>query len=161
MSDYGLSRMKTGELLNTHVGSANYQAPEMFTKDGYTDKVDLYATGITLYMMAYGDFAKDINGNYLDFEDTDKKIDQICIPKDPTVDPDLIDLLGKLTEFDSKERITWRKFYFHPYVCQLSDEQLRRPSEEEFDLHKSFSMECEKEFGEFEEVEDPGVFGSF
>ena len=38
----------------TIAGSLNYSAPEMFNGGGYTEKIDLWAIGVTLYQVITG-----------------------------------------------------------------------------------------------------------
>lgn len=42
------------EEMLTKTGTLYYKAPEMFDGGGYTEKVDSWATGITLYEMIVG-----------------------------------------------------------------------------------------------------------
>jgi serine/threonine protein kinase len=38
----------------TITGTLYYRAPEMFTGGGYTEKVDIWSTGITIYKLITG-----------------------------------------------------------------------------------------------------------
>jgi serine/threonine protein kinase len=40
-------------------GSPNYMAPEMFTKKGYDEKVDVWSVGIILFFMTQLEFPFD------------------------------------------------------------------------------------------------------
>ena len=56
--DYGICRKhrrrgKKIEML-TITGTLYYRAPEMFTGGGYTEKVDIWSTGITIYKLITG-----------------------------------------------------------------------------------------------------------
>ena len=60
LADFGLARpLKRNEsqdaLLNTHVGTPYYKAPEIYHQQGYTDNVDLWSLGIMLFQMVAGD----------------------------------------------------------------------------------------------------------
>ena len=60
VADFGLAvvkekstRMQRTRMMNTSVGTAGWMAPELIEdSDGYTNKVDIYAFGITLWEMA-------------------------------------------------------------------------------------------------------------
>jgi len=58
--DFGLSAVRQGgELMNTHCGSVEYAAPELFTGDKYYGPpTDLWSLGIVLYAMLFGNGEK-------------------------------------------------------------------------------------------------------
>ena len=52
IGDFGISG--TGKKKDTlMIGTPNFMSPEMFTKTGYTNKVDVYALGISFFVMCY------------------------------------------------------------------------------------------------------------
>jgi serine/threonine protein kinase len=50
-ADFGLS--KVGQDLATQCGSPYYQAPEVFSGDRYTSKVDVWSFGLVIFQLAY------------------------------------------------------------------------------------------------------------
>jgi serine/threonine protein kinase len=57
LCDFGLTKDATDAAKLTCVlGTDSYQAPEMFARKGITDKVDLWATGVTLHRTLTGLF---------------------------------------------------------------------------------------------------------
>ena len=136
--------MKTGEVFQSTLGTPMYRAPEMFSSDGYTDQIDLYATGIMLYIMTYGDYARNEYGNIV-FHSKGKERETIVFPSNDKIDPKLIDLIKQLTQYDCNKRLTWEQFYLHPFVQQLNPKELRFPTPQEFSLNNSKTLSSSAE----------------
>ena len=144
ITDYGFSKIPNSNLNHTNLGTMSYKAPEMFTSNGYTDNIDLYALGVILYMMTFGYFPKTETGEYIDFESKSIEYHKIDIPQDDSIDPDLYDLIVKLLILDPDHRMTWEQFYNHEYIENLGLQDLVRPTEKEFNLFKSSTFENEE-----------------
>jgi len=56
LTDFGLSQIFTEDALSSYVGTPFYQAPELFMRKPYTTPVDIFATGVVLYIMLSGKF---------------------------------------------------------------------------------------------------------
>jgi serine/threonine protein kinase len=54
LGDFGCSRIDADELTATFCGSNGYVAPEVLDRQGYTQAVDIYGIGVTLYEMVVG-----------------------------------------------------------------------------------------------------------
>jgi serine/threonine protein kinase len=54
IGDFGCSRSDAGELSATFCGSNGYVAPEVLGGQGYTQDIDIYCLGVTLYEMIMG-----------------------------------------------------------------------------------------------------------
>ena len=58
VADFGLARMfqpnEDAKLLQTHVGTPYYKAPEVYHDLGYDEKADLWSLGVILYQMVFG-----------------------------------------------------------------------------------------------------------
>ena len=55
--DFGLSRrFNNGSKLTSVLGTPNYVAPEVLDKSGYTEKVDIWSTGVMMYLLLAADF---------------------------------------------------------------------------------------------------------
>ena len=54
--DFNVSREfdKNKQIMKTNTGIVQFSAPEMFTKQPYTEKIDIWSAGIILYMMLSG-----------------------------------------------------------------------------------------------------------
>lgn len=62
--DLGFCR-EDDENVNTFCGTTSYMAPQIFKKEVYDNKVDVWAVGVLMYRMLYGDFPfKSINMEY-------------------------------------------------------------------------------------------------
>jgi len=54
LADFGLSKVYTGEALQTACGTPYYVAPEILQGDGYDHKIDTWAAGVLLYVLLSG-----------------------------------------------------------------------------------------------------------
>jgi serine/threonine protein kinase len=52
VADFGASRMLSDSTLTTLPGTARYSAPEVFRRQHYTEKADVYSFGMVLWEMA-------------------------------------------------------------------------------------------------------------
>jgi len=53
--DFGESEFLSGGAVSGEVGTPWYAAPEIFSEPSYTESVDLYAIGVTIFELLYGD----------------------------------------------------------------------------------------------------------
>jgi len=54
LADFGLSKVYTGEALQTACGTPYYVAPEILQGEGYDHKIDTWAAGVLLYVLLSG-----------------------------------------------------------------------------------------------------------
>jgi len=54
LADFGLSKVYTGDPLQTACGTPYYVAPEILQGDGYDHKIDTWAAGVLLYVLLSG-----------------------------------------------------------------------------------------------------------
>jgi len=54
LADFGLSKVYTGEALQTACGTPYYVAPEILNGEGYDHKIDTWAAGVLLYVLLSG-----------------------------------------------------------------------------------------------------------
>jgi serine/threonine protein kinase len=88
-------------------------APEIFKKEIYDNKVDVWAVGVLLFRMLFGDFPfKSIN---MEYEITSKcmkgfNIKKMKLRHNPSVGKELLEQLsevfGRIFKVDPKERIS-------------------------------------------------------
>jgi len=118
LCDFGFARIKTIRRVKTICGSPLYMAPELLEQKTYTDIVDVWAIGMILYEMIYGNHpykdCKDID----DLKEFSKK--SIIIPPihntNINVSYNCIDLMNQLLEKEEKRRITLDNLFNHPWI---------------------------------------------
>ena len=116
LADFGLAKYSVhpdSMLMNTRCGSPLYMAPEIFQSDGYDSKADLWSFGIVMYQMLFGEnpsyaqslpqLVKKITTHKIKI-DTSKNYTSYCY-----------DLLERLLEKKSDERISWSHFFGHDW----------------------------------------------
>ena len=81
-------------------------APEIFNKNGYDEKCDLWSLGISIYQLFFNEFP--INKKSIQFKD--------CLKK--TNDGELDDLIEKLLVEDPEKRISWEEYFHHPFFIK-------------------------------------------
>ena len=85
------------------LGTPSFVAPEV-SLSNYRQKSDLFSIGMTIYYLYFG-FLPDSNG----LNELNIKIEE---------DKQLEDLLKKILKRDPKERISWIKYFDHPFFKQ-------------------------------------------
>ncbi|CAG9460235.1 unnamed protein product [Pedinophyceae sp. YPF-701] len=118
-------------LTHTH-GSPAFLAPEICRGEEYSGKAaDLWAAGVTLFMMLFGRLPFGERGMTM-FRMMDAIAeDNIDIPDDVALSPDVLHLLVGLLEKDPSRRMTIEDVIVHPWVTGRDDDaasQLRQES---------------------------------
>jgi len=117
ISDFGLSNViqTPQQMLKTHCGSEKYAAPEvMQSTDPYLGPpVDVWSTGVILYIMVGGAFPfVEATENC----DLYKSLAEGRFQFPSHFSPELIDLLTKMFTIDPTTRITTEQIAQHPWV---------------------------------------------
>lgn len=118
LADFGLARiLKNKETLHDSSGTLSYMAPEMFTRDGHSFPVDIWALGVLVYFMLCG---------YMPFDcDNDDETKQTIMKNDYVFDPpeywdhisdDAKDFVSSCFTLDPKTRHTAHDLLRHPFV---------------------------------------------
>jgi len=107
LCDFGFARIKSKlERINTICGSPLYMAPELLDKKSYTEGVDIWAIGMILYEMLYGEHPYKNCSDLTDLKEFSKK--EITIPPHGTINyisDECLDLLKKMLNKEEKLRI--------------------------------------------------------
>jgi serine/threonine protein kinase len=136
LTDFGVSRMFTedeGDVMKHSAGTPAFTAPEAISPPYEGRPVDIYAFGVTLYVLATGHLPFHARTEYLLYH---------CIRKNPiefpdTLTPSLRDLLEKMLNKDPLERISLEGILRHPFaadggwVAPIEDEALVEVSDDE------------------------------
>jgi serine/threonine-protein kinase ULK/ATG1 len=117
VADFGFARqVKHEDMYQTMCGSPMYMSPEIVSSSTYNTQTDLWSIGMILYEMLYGvhPFSKCVDID--DLKHKMKTSDIIIPPKNIEVSPECLDLLVRLLKKDVRYRITWDKFFSHPWL---------------------------------------------
>lgn len=122
LCDFGFAKLKSGmERVNTICGSPLYMAPELLEEKTYTDIVDVWAIGMILYEMLYGNhpYAKcrDID-DLKNFSQQDIKIPPENT-KNKNINEKCIELLKKMLNKDENKRIALKELFTDPWITYL------------------------------------------
>ncbi|KAL0209334.1 hypothetical protein RCL1_007274 [Eukaryota sp. TZLM3-RCL] len=125
ISDFGVALMTEkacNDLVKFSAGSPAFTPPELITSNRvYSGKMsDVWAVGITLYMMVFGKLPFDSN-SIVDLFNSILSCD-LVFPSD--TDPLLVDLLRKLLAKDPTQRITIDSLKKHPWVTDEGNAEM-------------------------------------
>ncbi|VDK31668.1 unnamed protein product [Gongylonema pulchrum] len=116
ISDFGLSQyLKNDEHASSFRGSPLYMAPEILCHGPYDSRVDLWSCGVILYECLYGmpPFTADAYENLVDQILSQRSIN---FPMNVRLSFDCLDLLQALLVRNPRHRITFERFFAHPFV---------------------------------------------
>jgi serine/threonine protein kinase len=116
LADFGLSKVYTGEALQTACGTPYYVAPEILVSEGYDHKIDTWAAGVLLYVL--------LSGRLPFSGDTDVELFRAIMetelvwkkPQFDTVSEEAKDLITKLVTKDPKQRYDASQALEHPFL---------------------------------------------
>ena len=115
LSDYGISRkfLQLFKSFSTIVGTLNYMAPEILSKEKYGYECDMWSLGIIIYFLHYGNYPYSaVTASGI--------LNQIKIQKQDILkksgDPDFDKLIRQLLIPERKGRITWKDYFNHPFL---------------------------------------------
>ncbi|NXM40724.1 ULK3 kinase, partial [Gymnorhina tibicen] len=96
-------------------GSPLYMAPEMVCRQQYDARVDLWSVGVILYEALFGKppFA---SRSFAELEEKIRSDRPVELPSRPQLSQECRDLLGQLLERDPLKRISFERFFAHPFV---------------------------------------------
>jgi serine/threonine-protein kinase ULK/ATG1 len=120
LCDFGFARFKSSSMqrVNTICGSPLYMAPELLEEKSYTEIVDIWAIGMILYEMIYGEHPYHKCKDLEDLKEFSKK-DIMIPPKNNSnkdISNDCIDLMQKMLNKEEKDRITLNNLFNHAWI---------------------------------------------
>lgn len=126
VADFGLSKLYSGQALQTACGTPFYVAPDILLGTGYGPEVDMWACGVLLYIL--------LSGRLPFHADNDAQLFQLIMegnlvfksPQFDTVSAEATDLIRKLLVVDPKVRLTAKQALQHPFI-KGNDKQSSKP----------------------------------
>ncbi|EGC36695.1 hypothetical protein DICPUDRAFT_47007 [Dictyostelium purpureum] len=124
LSDFGVSedssQLEDFECLSRSYGSPAFQPPELtqFQTSFSPFKIDIWAMGVTLYLMTIGKFPFSGVNMYVLFENISKC--KIEFPND--LDKDLVNLIKGILQVDHIQRFSLGQIKNHPWVLKYIPE---------------------------------------
>jgi serine/threonine protein kinase len=123
LGDFGLSMWRNagaGEFFTEHVGSRPYGAPELFGGQLYDESIDIWAFGVTLYVMfarqmPFPDPVKEPDDFMYMVQNGDFNGDDLVALGASDL---LVDLIGGCLRVNPMERFTAHQALDHPFFAQ-------------------------------------------
>ncbi|VIO86753.1 Uncharacterized protein BM_BM9610 [Brugia malayi] len=116
VSDFGLSQyLKKNEQTSSFRGSPLYMAPEIFCREQYDSRVDLWSCGVILYECLYG-VPPFTAYTYDELVEQILSQQAINFPTNVRFSCVCLDLLQALLVRNPHDRITFEQFFAHPFV---------------------------------------------
>lgn len=111
--DFGLSRtLDERSLAQSCLGSPLYMAPEVIhPQHGYDSKADLWSLGVVLYEMLTGEPPLDAKR-----KEEIPQAQQNLKPIPESLSTECKDLLSRMLQYDSANRLSFQEFFRHPFI---------------------------------------------
>lgn len=143
ISDFGLSQyMKKDESTSFFKGSPLYMAPEIFTRH-YDSRVDLWSCGVILYECLYGR-APFYSESYDKLVSKILSSEPVSYPSNIKVSAECLDLLQGLLVRNPQQRISFEKFFSHPFVSLVKEPSTHEVSKADEFVARAKTAEEEK-----------------
>jgi len=145
--DFGISKhlLSLTQKLSTKIGTFNMMTPEIIEGKPYNEKCDLWSLGIIIYLLYFHKYPYNGNNEFAILNQI-KALNQKILTK--TKNLDLDDLISKLLNSNPNKRITWGKYFEHPFFNKKKNEYKSSENEEKLENKK----EKEKEVRKFQEI---------
>lgn len=119
LGDFGLA--KNGIAIGmTVAGTPMTSAPEVLLSRGdtvYTNKVDIWSIGVTLYKMLFGQYPwRPLTGGQLEQFIVQQEGDRLPFPNNTMVSEEMKNLLRRMIKKEPHLRIGWKELFNHPVL---------------------------------------------
>jgi len=116
LADFGLSKLYSGQALQTACGTPFYVAPDVLLGTGYGPAVDMWSVGVLLYVLLSGrlPFAADSDAELFRLIIAGKLVWKS--PQFDTVSSEGKDLIVQLINVDEHARWTAKQALEHPWI---------------------------------------------
>ncbi len=127
LCDFGFARIKNSmQRVTTICGSPLYMAPELLEEKSYTEIVDIWAIGMILYEMIYGEHPYNNCKDMDDLKEFSKK--DIQIPpsnnKNPNISQDCIDIMKKMLNKEENKRMKLEELFKHVWIRDIMKDKI-------------------------------------
>jgi serine/threonine protein kinase len=128
LGDFGYAIEAIGECRGCCSGSVEYAAPEIWKRSPYTEKVDIWSLGVTLYTMLAADYPYATHENDPITSINEGLAELLRNLALLDVSAECCDLLEKMLEIDPARRISAAEALEHEWFAPLGQQTLKRPS---------------------------------
>jgi len=123
LADFGLSKLYSGQALQTACGTPFYVAPDVLMGTGYGPAVDMWSVGVLLYVL--------LSGRLPFAADSDAELFRLIIagnlvwksPQFDGVSSEAKDLIKKLINTEPEQRWSAKQAIEHPWVKKLATDK--------------------------------------
>lgn len=119
LADFGFAKFQdsTNNLLESYCGTPITMAPEVLSKQGYTEKCDIWSLGVIIFKMLFGKypFFPQNGGTLEDLRGIIQK-GQVIFPGNVDVSKEVKDLIAKMLRREQEKRISFAEFFEEAWV---------------------------------------------
>lgn len=124
LADFGFAKLvdKLDNTMKTMIGTPYYMSPQILSEQIYTEKCDVWATGIIFYQIMHKKLpwvAKSIPELYKVIRNTPLKLN-------PLIPSEIKELLVKMLAFKEEDRLSWQEIAAHPAFEVLQEKQVEK-----------------------------------
>ena len=140
LAGYGISEDITNSgFCIDHVGTGLIMAPEILEgKEKYDNKCDLWSIGVLIYQLYFNEFPYKASTEVAILNNI-KKLGQKVIKN--TDNEDLDNLIRGLLVYDTDKRLSWDKYFEHPFFC-LEQKRIKEDYTKYYEIEDRIGKGC-------------------